>query len=291
MEMAGLSVNEAPEDDLAKFATADLSNTVSMLKTLGSDKDFNTLLKGGNEDGDVADEQVSFNQANVACTDMFPTQAEIGFGNSLDDLCNDKFGAIESAYSSPVMMPAPGKRTPILCASVGGKVYILDGHHRWSSCFMINNKAEMACDIMQLEGATEPEHALKIMQMAIAAKAGVIKTKGVPGKDLMATSTNEVKSYVVDNIGEKEVALFGEKSQGKLDTKEKIADEVANAHTEILKMKGDFVRPIMPQAGESGVDQADVNTALEKGMVNFKEPFSEARLNQINNIQRLTKSK
>lgn len=290
MEMAGLSVNEAPEDDLAKFATADLSNTVSMLKTLGSDKDFNSLIQKGDQDGNVTDEQVSFSKANVACTDMFPTQAEIGFGNSLDDLCNDKYGAIESAYSSPVMMPAKGERTPILCASVGGKVYILDGHHRWSSCFMINNKAKMVCDIMQL-GEGKPEHALKIMQMAIAAKAGVIKTKNFDGKDLMATNTNEVKSYIVDNIGEKEVALFGEESQGKLDTKEKIADEVANAHTKIIAMKGDFPRTIMPQAGESGTNQDDVNTALEKGMVNFKEPFNEARLNQISNIQRLTKSK
>ena len=38
-------------------------------------------------------------------------------------------------------------------------------------------------------------------------------------------------------------------------------------------MKGPYTRPIMPQAGASGVDQSDVNKALAQGAINFNEPY------------------
>jgi hypothetical protein len=284
-------ITEAPEDDISRVAKGDLSQTVSLLQKLATDKDFLRVLQHGAQDGDIKDEQIPFKTANVACTDMYPTQAEIGFGNSLDDLCNDKYGAIESAYSSPVLMPAPGERTPILCASVGGKTYILDGHHRWSLCFMINRDAKMACDIMQL-GAGTPEDALKIMQMAIAAKAGAVRTKDFEGKDLMATSTDEVVEYVDKNIGEKEIELYDKYTQGELSSAAEIANEAGESHAVIVKMKGDFPRKIMPQASHSGAvgGQDGVNKALSRGAINYKEPYGEsidlAKWKKIANIKK-----
>ena len=267
-------ITEAPGDDIKKASDGSLSQTVSILQKLSSDGDFLRVLQGGTDDGDLKDEQVPFTTANVSCTDMYPTQAEIGFGNSLDDLCDDKYGAIKSAFSSPVLMPAPGKKTPILCANVGGKTYILDGHHRWSLCFMINRDAKMACDIMQL-GEGTPEDALKIMQMAIAAKAERVRTKDFEGQDLMATNTAAVESYVNDNINLKAIELFEQYTNGELQTAADIAMEVGEAHAVIVKMKGDFPRKIMPQSGHSGADQDDVNNALKRGTVNYKEPFGE----------------
>ena len=267
-------ITEAPGDDIKKASDGSLSQTVSILQKLSSDGDFLRVLQGGTDDGDLKDEQVPFTTANVSCTDMYPTQAEIGFGNSLDDLCDDKYGAIKSAFSSPVLMPAPGKKTPILCANVGGKTYILDGHHRWSLCFMINRDAKMACDIMQL-GEGTPEDALKIMQMAIAAKAERVRTKDFEGQDLMATNTAAVESYVNDNINLKAIELFEQYTNGELQTAADIATEVGEAHAVIVKMKGDFPRKIMPQSGHSGADQDDVNNALKRGTVNYKEPFGE----------------
>ena len=38
-------------------------------------------------------------------------------------------------------------------------------------------------------------------------------------------------------------------------------------------MRGKFPRNIIPQAGKSGANQADVNKALAAGEVNFDEPF------------------
>ena len=271
-----------------------LSSQVSILGTLASDRDFQELVSSGLEDGDPKDEVVDFSSTAVSVTEMYPTQAEIGFGNSLADLVQDKYGAIESAFSNGgvnVQMPAKGPKTNILAADVGGKIFILDGHHRWSLCFMINRNATMGCDIMKVPEGVDEEGALKIMQMAIAAKAKKVKTKDFEGDDLMASDPQKVYDYVVENLGKDpdaddkgnvpdtadEVQLYSDATDGALDTPEKIAEEAKTACVEIQKMKGEFPRKIMPQADHSGGEgtQDKVNKALEKGEINWKPPFDK----------------
>jgi len=267
-------LTEAPADDAATVAAAPLAKTVSLLKKLASDKDFINVLQKGAQDGDLKDEKVTFSTSNVSCLKMFPTQAEIGFGNSLDDLVYDKFKVIDLCFKSPVKLgKAPG--TPILCARVGGKIVILDGHHRWSACFMTNRNAKMVCDIMEVPGGEDAEGALKIMQMAIAAKAGRVLTKDFEGQDLMASGTEEVESYVNENMIESAIAKFSKYTNGALPDAAAIAVEVGIAHKVIVSMKGKFPRNIMPQADHSGAvgGQDGVNTSLERGAINYKEPF------------------
>ena len=271
-------LNEAPEDDLKTIAGANLGKTVSLLQKLSSDKDFVAALNKGAEDGDIKDEQVPLKRVTVACTKMYPTQAEIGFGNSLDDLCGDKFGAIDRAFKSPVSMGSKDGDIPILCASFGGKIAILDGHHRWSLCLMINRDAKMVCDVLEMPAGKKPEDALKIMQMAIAAKAGRVQTKDFYGQDLMATGTNEVIQYVKDNIVDTAVEKYNKYTNGQVAEKDAIADYVGESHKTIVSMKGKFPRNIMPQAGKSGANQDDVNKALAAGEINFDEPYVEESL-------------
>ena len=45
-------------------------------------------------------------------------------------------------------------------------------------------------------------------------------------------------------------------------------------------MKGPFPRTIMPQAGDSGTNQVAVNNALEKGEINFNDPFKKESVNK-----------
>jgi hypothetical protein len=273
-------ITEAPSDDLAKVVDAGLAQSVSMLKKLASDPDMQGLLAKGAEDGKPKDEVVKFSQGSIPCTKMFPTQAEIGFGNSLDDLCKNQpwRSAVKAAFKSPVLMPSKPDNVPVLAAKVGGKVFILDGHHRWSLCFMINRNAKMVCDIMEVPAGKDAEGALKIMQMAIAAKAGKVLTKDFEGKDLMATGTDEVENYVVDNIEPERIEEFNQGTNGALADAAAIATEVGKAHKVIASMKGKFPRSIMPQADHSGAPQDTVNQALAKGTINFDEPFGEARI-------------
>lgn len=276
-------LNEAPppgsaEDaaDVAKAADAPLAQSVSLLKKLSSDKDTVSILQKGAQDGDLKDEQIVFGTGNVKCTNLYPTQAEIGFGNSLDDLCLNRpwASAVERAFESPVLMPSVPDKIPVLAARIGGKIFILDGHHRWSLCFMINRNAEMKCDIMEVPSGVDAEGALKIMQFAILAKAGTLRTKNFKGEDLMASGTDRVKQYVLDNITPERVAQFTA-GNAALNSKEAIAEEVAVAHGKIKAMKGEFPRNIMPQAGESGAvgGQVGVNKALSRGSINWKEPY------------------
>jgi len=269
-------LTEAPADDVAKVAKAGLAQSVSLLKKLSSDKDVVNILQKGAADGDIKDEQIKFSTANLSCTDMFPTQAEIGFGNSLDDIMTNKFKVIDLCFKSPVKL-GPSGGSPVLCAKVGGKVVILDGHHRWSSCFMTNRNAKMMCEIMEVPGGEDAEGALRIMQMAIAAKAGKVLTKDFEGTDLMASETDAVENYVVDNMNEEAVEKFNKYTSGALPDAASIAAEIGEAHKVILSMKGKFPRKIMPQADASGAvgGQDGVNTALTRGAINWKEPFGE----------------
>ena len=259
------------EDDAKTIMGKDLAGAVASLKTKASDSEFQQGATSGKSDGADNDESADFATKPIEASKMFPTQKEIGFGKSLHDLCQDKYGAIDSAFGNPVFMPSPDGKIPIMCAELGGNIAILDGHHRWSSCFMINPDAKMACDIMKGD-FQRPEDALKAMQFAIAAKAGKIATKGMDGKDLMTESGQAVEDYVLENIGEKEIGLF-KKHKPELDSKEKIAKYVRANHAKIAKMRGAFPRAIMPQAGENNLDQGDVNKAIEKGEINFSPPY------------------
>ena len=139
---------------------------------------------------------------------------------------------------------------------------------------MINPDANLATTEMQMPTGATDEDALKIMQLAIAAKAGKLGSKAAPKPDLMTVSTQFVKDYIIENIQQEGIdafAQFAPKELG-LTTKEAIAEHIGEAHKTIKTRKGDFERPIMPQAGGAGTDQDTVNNLLKKGQINFDKP-------------------
>ncbi len=78
---------------------------------------------------------------------------------------------------------------------------------------------------------------------------------------------DNVKDYIIENIQQEGIdafAQFAPKELG-LTTKEAIAEHIGEAHKTIKTRKGDFERPIMPQAGGAGTDQDTVNNLLKKG--------------------------
>ena len=272
-------VNEDFADDVEDIKKAPLATAVDKIRDLIKDPDFINKATSGEKDGANKDESISFSEGNISCLDMLPSQAEIGFGNSLADLCNDKHGAIDSAFSNPVLMPSKAGKIPVLTARIGSDIVILDGHHRWSLCFMINPDAKMKCDIMETPAGFKAADALKIMQLAIGVEAGKVVTNPFEGKDLMAVSTKEVIEYVTENIGEKEIATFT-KYKPELNSKESIAKYIGESHKKIVAKKGPFPRIVMPQAGDSGASQDSVNKALEKGEINFNDPFKKESVNK-----------
>ena len=202
LKMKNLIV-EAPEDTVAsieKGLQGGLASAVKIFTTLASDPDFQKIAQAGKTDGDPSDEIINVKDAPTAAQDLYATQKEIGFKNSLKDAMTNAYDCVQFAFESKVLMGSPDGRVPLLTAKVAGKSVVLDGHHRWSLAFMINPEANLACTEMQMPGGATDEDALKIMQLAIAAKAGDLKTKSAPKPDLMSTTTDAVKKYVLENM-------------------------------------------------------------------------------------------
>ena len=269
-------ITEAPEDTVAKIdqgLSGGLATAVKVFSTLAADEEFQKIVTAGKTDGDPADEVIEVKSPPTKAKDLYATQKEIGFDKSINDLLTNEWGCIEAAFSDPALMPSPGEKTPLLTAQVAGKKVVLDGHHRWSLAFMINPDCNLACTEMQMPAGATDEDALKIMQLAIAAKAGAIKTKTAPKPDLMTTPTKTVEKYILENIQPKGIEAFKKFGKGlNLDSAEKIAKHCIQAHATIQKRKGEFERTIMPQADHSGVSQSDVNTALGAGDINYNAP-------------------
>ena len=268
------ALNEAPVDDFLKNKDASLPNFVSTLKNVGGDKEFKKLANAGKDDGNPTDEVVKIERKAVKAIDLLPTQAEIGLSNSLADQMNNQYKAAETALGlagSPIIMPSADSPPPAILVFDGK--YILDGHHRWSQVAMMNPEGTVAIDNMTSKAIDSNEQALKVMQMAIAAKAPKVVTKPFEGANLMKTSVDEVKNYVLENIEDNVLQLLVQAKKIQSPDKQAAADYIGQNFELVKANPGPFSREkSMPQAGKSGTTQADVNNALAAGEINFLDP-------------------
>jgi len=268
------SLNEAPVDDFLASKDKALPDYVSTLKSVAPDGDFRKVAGGGKNDGNPEDEVVTIERTSIAAIKLLPTQAEIGLSNSLADQMNNNYNAAKTALGlvmNPIIMPSADDPPPAILV-FGGK-YILDGHHRWSQVAMMNPNGMVAIDNMTSPSIKTNEEALKVMQLAIAAKAGKVVTKPFEGANLMKTGDQAVRAYVLENIQDEVLNLLVEAKKIKEPNKDAAADYIVNNFKLVKKNPGPFSRvKSMPQAGKSGVSQDAVNTALAAGEINFLDP-------------------
>jgi hypothetical protein len=267
-------LNEAPIDDFLAKKDAALPDFVSTLKAVAGDEEFQQVAGGGKGDGNPQDEVVAVERSTAKAIDLLPTQAEIGLSNSLADQMNNQYNAAQTALGlagTPIIMPSADNPPPAILVFDGK--YILDGHHRWSQVAMMNPDGVVAIDNMTSPAIKSNEEALKVMQLAIAAKAGKVVTKPFQGANLMKTSEAEVKQYVLDNIQDNVLQLLVEAGKIESPDKEAAANYIGNNFKLVSANPGPFSRErSMPQAGKSGVSQGDVNNALGAGEINFLDP-------------------
>ena len=136
---------------------------------------------------------------SIPVSKLYPTQQDIGLQNSLDFAITQKdaqqyFGTEAKMILSPIL-------------TYKGQ-YIIDGHHRWSQLYMLNDKAKIvAYDIKQVDGIKsgdvkkEIEEVLKRLQVAIGGffgKIGTANGKGtvdVYSKDLVEGTKDGIQMY------------------------------------------------------------------------------------------------
>ena len=281
-----------------KAGNAKLGPYVELLKKIQNDPEFRAIANAGLTDGNPSDEALTTKEADVRAADLRPTQAEIGLDQSLSDQMLDKWDNTAAALSEPIALNAPGGKTPLLVFN--GK-YILDGHHRWSQVMMTNPTGLVKIYSIAGNALKTEEDALKIMNLAIAATATQpLVTNDFEGENLYRVGPETIFKYVVDNMSEKVIKLFlqagkmpeqpGEKwkkyykkyraeRQKPLSPEyEKYLEPLAAYYTNNFNAfkafgPGTHARIAgMPQAGDAGLKQADVNNYLKQGKVNYVDP-------------------
>ena len=253
-----------------------LPQYVAKLKGLSRNPGFRAVALAGRDDAKgPEDEAVTIPEGGtgvVAARSLRPTQADIGFSNSLADQVIDEFGSTTKVLEDEPIMLGPGGGSPIL--TYDGK-WILDGHHRWSQVMMTNPDGKVAISDLSGGGLEGPEDALKATQLAIAAYTGNLKTKALGGKDLMKTSPETVKKFVIQKITPEVLQLLADKGKITEPKKEAAAEYFAKNLEIIQALKGAFDREqSMPQADFTGGKgtQDKINQQLSQGVVNFDEP-------------------
>jgi len=263
-------------DAFIKGQDLGLEQFTSLLKQIASDPEFRKLAFSGRDDAiGPADEAISVEEGSpVAAKELTPTQMDIDTEKSLGDQMINKYGATASALEDVVTMPSPGGHIPLL---VFENKYILDGHHRWSQVLMTNPQGQMTVSNLTSPafgtGPEGAEKALKATQLAIAALAGNVVTKSTD-LNLLKLPPEQLGEYVKKNITDDVLQLLVK--AGKISQPDR--QEAANYYMSNLKEvqdkpAGQFAREKgMPQADDSGVPQAQVNKALERGNINFNDP-------------------
>lgn len=273
---------EGPADDISAAMDKPLGQAVADLKKISHEPGFRNTALAGVRDGTREDEKLPFKNQNISNARLFPTQKEIGVKQSLLDILKDRWDVIDKIFNPPVILSDKSGPTPLLVANINGKFAILDGHHRWSTCFMAYPGVEMQCSVMQAPPDMGVEDALKTMQLAIAGKAGKVVTVPFEGFNIMTANEEDIIQYVIDNIENTCIEKFRKyrpkifanvNTNNEDELKRALAQYFAKNVPLIKKRQGPFPRIVMPQAGDSGVKQSDVNASLQKGSVNFKEPF------------------
>jgi hypothetical protein len=257
---------------------------IPLLKKIAADPEFKAIASAGKTDGAPDDEVFTVTPGSAKASDLYATQKEIGMSNSLKDQMQTPDWApnppAENALGlkgSPIEMLCKDSRCAILTfGPIDGGYRILDGHHRWSQVMMMNPSGVVAIDNLEAKGVlSTTENALKLMQLAIALKAGKVVTIPFEGNNLMNVSAEEVYQFVMKNASDETLQLLVQAKKIPSPDKEAAAKYVAGNLAALQARKGysHLTRKgVMPQAADSGTSQGAVNQAISTGAVNFTAP-------------------
>lgn len=236
------------------------------------------VLKAGLLDGSPDDEKVSVVDTAVPVKNLIPTQNEIAYKQSL----GGPFGPLQDPNKlreyleggSITVKGKPGSTNPV---TAEGK-YIIDGHHRWSSLFLINPKASLnVVDIKSPKLANDPMKYLKATHMAIAAQLGELPAASAGGINLLDTSVSleQLKKAIMQDID------TGSNKKAVMSVFAKFGHRDINKISQLIYNNLNLMRagnkPIANAPGRLSMPQTDDTKGgykknLSAGIVNFVDP-------------------
>ena len=252
----------------SKISTA-MQNTsvpifVQKFKKIASDPKVQAVLKAGLNDGDPKDEKLPYTEENYVVSGLTPTQSEIGFNQSIQNLLTNKFDSLSSIFDGMAKVGGP-------IVTYNGK-YIIDGHHRWSQVYAGNPEAEMQC--LNITGNLDPKQILKIVHAAIVLKLGSMPSADPKGINILqGISEKQVLEAVDKDLSENAAETWA--NHGQTDNKS-IAKylyinlkKLIKKNPPIDKAPG---RVDMPQTDAEDKDIPATLNYIKQGVVNFKSP-------------------
>ena len=278
-------ITEAPETPADQLATvfgdkqkggSPAIGKVKLSKIVGDSK-VQAVLAAGLADGDPQDDMLPYASGRILCTELKPTQNEIGFDQSVLNNLTNKYGKLDTFFAGK-----PNVGGPIV--TYAGE-YIIDGHHRWSSVYAVNPKAKMLClDIKAKQGFAHTD-ILKAVHGAIAADLGKVPEANPEGVNLLGgVSLDQIPTDILDK-NPKVLELWKESSpvqagKGTMDiTSSADVGKAMHANLELMIQGGIASnapdRKHMPQTDADGGDAKAYLGQLAKGQINVAEPFGE----------------
>jgi hypothetical protein len=242
---ATVTNEQEAEEVINKLTNSSYEQFVKILNSDGKSKAFLNFLQQHYKLGDDAIQTIKQSSAKLAkgkCSRFIPTQQNISLSKSLGMI--NKPGWSEKIINTP--LEAFDDPTIVYA----GK-YIIDGHHRWSKAYALNGGD---CEIKVLnfpaiEGVTWDDM-LKATQLAIVASNPDAKLVNEVGNDnMLKSSKDEIKKFVIDNVCDEVVNAL--KAKGRGNDKEAVADKIGDNVLEMQKtsqpVAGAAPRSVMPQ--------------------------------------------
>jgi hypothetical protein len=254
-----------------------VSDFVDSFKNIAADPKVQAIVKAGVTDGNPDDEKLPYEKQQIKVDTLIPTQSEIGFNQSIENILTDQYGSLASIFSGLADVGGP-------IVTYNGK-YIIDGHHRWSQVFAANPKAKM--EALNITGNLKPEEILKIVHSAIAIKTGGVPSANPKGINILNGITEEqVLEAVNSKLTDKAKKLWADHGQKDNESIAKYLynnlEVLINNHKPISGAPG---RKDMPQTDAGDKDIEKTLNYVKSGIVNFKDPKPE----DIQEIRRLKK--
>lgn len=246
---------------------------VSKFKQMASDPRIQAVIKAGlNDASPKEDDQINVQEGiGIPVIQLSPTQNEVVFDKSL----GGKFGPLQNVgllekmlAGGDVIVPAAPGATKF--AVTAEKKYIVDGHHRWSSLFCINPKANIVCIDLAFKTPLNPLSYLKITQMAIAADIGKIPSAKGGGVNLFKVDENYVNTEVPKQIAagadkEKIMQVFAKYGHKDMNAINKFIWTNIQQLQQRKPVAGAPPRMVMPQTDPS----KGFANKLKTGLINF----------------------
>ena len=167
------------------------------------------LIRTGGASRGIPNGALEITALPVNVNTMIPSQNEIDLNKSLRFPLTDP-DTLALYFGGGIITPpggVGGSTSTSVLTSDGGK-YIVDGHHRWSSIFVINPNAQVTA--IDIGYVPDSQTALKQTQLAIAAANGTIPSAVATGPNLLTIGRTEfyadVEGYIIGTYDDGDAA-------------------------------------------------------------------------------------